>query len=58
MKVEIIDGVEGKALYFNDYRVAGPKPWGTVGGNLIASFEVDKEKLKKILLIENKQNQK
>ena len=39
MKVEIIQGPEGAALYVNDTRVAGPKPWG--GGKSIAVFELD-----------------
>lgn len=47
VKIEVVAGVEGKCLYINDYRVAGPKPWG--GGTAIASFEIDNEKLKKAL---------
>jgi hypothetical protein len=28
IKVTIVRGVEGNAVYINDYRIAGPKPWG------------------------------
>lgn len=28
VKIELINGCEGKSVYINDYRVAGPKPWG------------------------------
>ncbi|KKN71216.1 hypothetical protein LCGC14_0422590 [marine sediment metagenome] len=44
MQVEIVAGTEGKALYINDYRVTGPKPWA--GGTVIASFDVPQEELK------------
>lgn len=43
MRVEIVAGTEGKALYINDYRVAGPKPWG--GGKVIVSFNVLQKEL-------------
>jgi len=36
VNIEIVSGVEGNSLYINDYRVAGPKPWG--GGRVIASI--------------------
>jgi hypothetical protein len=38
VKIDLIQGVEGFALYIDKYRVAGPKPWG--GGTSIHSFEV------------------
>lgn len=28
VKIELINGCEGKSVYINDYRVAGSKPWG------------------------------
>jgi hypothetical protein len=37
-EVEVVRGVEGAALYFNNYRVAGSKPWG--GGTLLHTFKV------------------
>ena len=27
-KICIVDGVAGTAIYLNDFRIAGPKPWG------------------------------
>lgn len=33
----VVAGVEGPALYLNDFRVAGPKPWG--GGKTLFSFQ-------------------
>lgn len=43
MRIEVIVGTEGKALYINDYRVAGPKPWA--GGTTIVSFDVSQKEL-------------
>lgn len=31
VKIELVNGCEGKSIYIDDYRVAGSKPWG--GGN-------------------------
>lgn len=28
VKIELINGCEGKCIYINDYRVAGSKPYG------------------------------
>jgi len=36
LTVEVIRGVEGHCLGINNYRVAGPKPWG--GGKVIHRF--------------------
>jgi hypothetical protein len=36
VKIEIVFGVEDNALYINDRRVAGPKPWG--GGQTVCAF--------------------
>jgi len=33
VKLEICSGVEGPSAYVNDYRCAGPKPWG--GGTIL-----------------------
>lgn len=38
MKVDVVSGVEGPSLYFDDYRVDGPKPWG--GGRISHTFVV------------------
>jgi hypothetical protein len=39
-KVSLVKGVEGLALYINDSRVCGPKPWG--GGPVLREWtEVD-----------------
>lgn len=37
ISVEIVSGIEGLCLLVNDYRVAGPKPWG--GGTVTQSFK-------------------
>lgn len=44
MKVTIIKGVEGLAVYVNDYRIAGSKPWG--GGTVVREWTVDEQTLK------------
>ena len=38
-KFEIVSGVEGKSLYIDETRVAGPKPWG--GGTIVDAFTTD-----------------
>jgi hypothetical protein len=38
VQIEVVKGVEGHALYINDYRVAGPKPWG--GGQTVHKWKV------------------
>ena len=35
----LVDGVEGKSLYLNDHRIAGPKPWG--GGRVLQQWEAE-----------------
>lgn len=35
---DVVQGVEGKCLYKDAYRVAGPKPWG--GGHSLVTFSV------------------
>lgn len=37
-KIEVVQGTEGAAMYINDYRVAGPKPWG--GGTVAYKWAV------------------
>ena len=41
IEIEIIDGVEGQCLSINNYRVAGPKPWGA--GTVSKIFKTSKE---------------
>ena len=43
VRIMLVNGVEGMALYINDYRVAGPKPWG--GGTAVKSWVTDEEKI-------------
>lgn len=49
MKVKVIyvNGVEGNSLYINDYRVAGPKPWG--GGRTVEEWDVEASLILKAL---------
>jgi len=46
-KIEIVQGVEGQCLVVNDYRVAGPKPWG--GGTVIKTWVREKKDFKEAL---------
>lgn len=39
IKIRHVRGVEGDSLYINDYRVAGPKPWG--GGPTVKEWIVE-----------------
>ena len=32
VKIEVVKGAGGSALYIDDFRVCGPKPWG--GGHV------------------------
>lgn len=41
MKVEMIKGVEGYSIYFNDVRILGPKPWG--GGTIVKRWTLSVE---------------
>ncbi len=47
--VEILEGVEGKALIIEGSRVAGPKPWG--GGRVVLKFDVEVEDIKLALAL-------
>ena len=46
----IVQGVEGKSIYINDYRVAGRKPWG--GGQTIVEWNCPDEDILKALEME------
>ena len=39
--IEVMSGAEGPSVYINEYRVAGPKPWG--GGQVLHRFVTTKE---------------
>lgn len=43
-KIDLVNGVEGLALYLNDFRIAGPKPWG--GGKILRTWSVSQEDLR------------
>lgn len=43
----LVKGVEGFAIYLNDYRIAGAKPWG--GGSTLKSWEIKLDDLKRAL---------
>lgn len=43
IKVELVNGCEGKSIYINDYRVAGSKPWG--GGRTEQTWVADKKRV-------------
>lgn len=45
--IEIVAGVEGPSLYFDQYRFAGNKPWG--GGKIIHSWKVTAKDLRESL---------
>ena len=40
-KIEMIGGAEGSCLSLNDFRIAGPKPWG--GGSVTKSWDTSIE---------------
>ena len=45
IKVELVNGCEGKSIYIDDFRVAGSKPWG--GGNTEKTWLVNKKDILK-----------
>ena len=45
IRIDLIRGVEGLAVYINDYRVAGPKPWG--GGTIEHTWHIEKDLMHK-----------
>lgn len=38
VNIKVVQGVEGKSCYINDFRVCGNKPWG---GSLRTLFDID-----------------
>jgi hypothetical protein len=47
LKLDLVKGVEGNSIYLNDYRIAGPKPWG--GGTVLQSWRVKAANVLKVL---------
>ncbi len=39
----VVSGVEGPSIYLDDFRIAGPKPWG--GGKVLYEFKVSREEI-------------
>lgn len=37
-ELKYVQGVEGNSIYLNDFRIAGPKPWG--GGKVLRQWKV------------------
>ena len=48
--IELIvsSGVSGPCVYLNDFRIAGPKPWG--GGRTLYSFKVSVQEIEAVLV--------
>lgn len=47
VEMALVRGVEGYAIYLENYRIAGSKPWG--GGEVIASWQVDSKDILKAM---------
>ena len=47
MKIELVSGCEGYSLCANDYRIAGPKPWG--GGKIVKTWIIKDSNLRRLL---------
>ena len=47
VRIEVVEGVAGVAIYINAYRIAGPKPWG--GGIIRYSFKADRKDIERAL---------
>ncbi len=47
VKLELVRGPEGTALYMNDTRIAGPKPWG--GGDIVRTWKVTRQEIESAL---------
>lgn len=45
--LEMVEGVQGPALYLENYRIAGPKPWG--GGKTVRSWKVRRQDIDEAL---------
>jgi hypothetical protein len=41
----LCEGVEGLCVYLNDFRIAGPKPWG--GGRTVRSWKVSADDIRR-----------
>jgi transcriptional regulator with XRE-family HTH domain len=47
LKLIVVSGVEGPSIYLDDFRIAGPKPWG--GGKVLYEFKVSAEGITGVL---------
>ena len=47
MKIDIVEGKEGSSICINEYRVAGPQPFG--GGRIIKSWKADVDDILKAI---------
>lgn len=45
--IEIIQGVEGFCIGLNNYRIAGPKPWG--GGTVVKQWHISAADLRRAI---------
>ena len=45
--IELVDGCEGQCLVINDYRIAGPKPWG--GGHVKKTWRTRRTDIEKAI---------
>lgn len=45
--VTLIQGVEGPAIYINNHRIAGPKPWG--GGKIVKEWKASAVEIQKAM---------
>jgi len=41
LKLQIVKGSEDNSIYLNDYRIAGPKPWGN--GKVLKEYTINKK---------------
>lgn len=55
-KIQIVKGCEGLAIYLNEHRIAGSKPWGI--GTIISSWDATDEDIKEALNLKVKSDDK
>lgn len=44
IRIDVVSGVEGPSLYFDQYRFAGNKPWG--GGHIYHTWKISAGELR------------
>ena len=47
VRVDLVRGIEGLSLYFNNFWIAGTKPWGA--GNILKTWRVKREDIEEAL---------